>query len=187
MAPASRGAGRTPAGAPHNTLRLWAPWRDAYLRRAGSQRRPACIFCHGRLTAAERRRNLVLYDDGRALVMLNRYPYNNGHIMIAPRRHVATPELLTRSETSAIAELLSESIKRLRHALRPAGFNLGANLGRVAGAGFAGHLHWHVVPRWDGDTNFMPVLASTRVLSQHLKDSYAQLQGVFGRIGGSSS
>ncbi|MGH7948057.1 MAG: HIT family protein [Candidatus Binataceae bacterium] len=125
----------------------------------------------------------MLYRDDRALVMLNRYPYNNGHVMIAPRRHVATPELLTHGENTALADLLSESVKRLRRVLRPAGFNLGANLGRLAGAGFADHLHWHVVPRWDGDTNFMPVLASTRVLSQHLKDSYAQLEPIFRDIG----
>jgi len=183
MAPASRGAGGARTDAPQLSLRLWAPWRYAYLRTASSRRQPACIFCHGGLTPASRRLNLVLYSDDRALVMLNRYPYNNGHIMIAPRRHVATPESLTRRETSAIAELLPESVKRLRRVLRPSGFNLGANLGRVAGAGFADHLHWHVVPRWDGDTNFMPVLASTRVLSQHLKNSYAQLEPVFRNIG----
>ncbi len=185
MAPASGGGRRARAGAPRFSLRLWAPWRYAYLRTAASREKPACIFCLHKLDRAARRRKLIVYQDELTLVMLNRYPYNNGHVMLAPRRHVATPDLLTRRERSAVAELMSESIKRLRRALRPAGFNLGANLGRAAGAGFADHMHWHIVPRWEGDTNFMPVLASTRVLSQHLENSYAQLEPVFRGIGDS--
>src|SRR5690242_20581688 len=164
------------------TLRLWAPWRYQYLRRAGSKDN-ACIFCFGTLTAAERRRRLVLHQDDDALIMLNRYPYNNGHLMIAPRRHVASPELLTRYERGVLTELLSATVERLREALKPSGFNLGANLGRSAGAGFAEHMHWHIVPRWDGDTNFMPVLASTRVLSQHLESSFKMLAPLFKAIG----
>jgi ATP adenylyltransferase len=183
MAPASGGGRRTRADAPRFSLRLWAPWRYAYLRAATSREKPACIFCLPELGLAARRRKLIVYQDELTLVMLNRYPYNNGHVMLAPRRHVATPDLLTRRERSALAELMAESIKRLRRTLRPAGFNLGANLGRAAGAGFADHLHWHIVPRWEGDTNFMPVLASTRVLSQHLENSYAQLEPVFRGIG----
>ncbi len=114
--------------------------------------------------------------------MLNRYPYNNGHIMIAPRRHLASPELLSIEERTAVSETVAEAVRLLRSELTPAGFNVGANLGRTAGAGFAEHVHWHVVPRWEGDTNFMPVLASTRVLSQHLEGSYAQLRPVFKTI-----
>ncbi len=162
-------------------MRLWAPWRYAYLRGAGSGK-PRCIFCFGRLGAAARRERLVLHQNPVAVVMLNRYPYNNGHVMVAPRRHVATPELLDRDERAALGELVSESVRCLRQVLKPHGFNVGANLGRSAGAGFADHMHWHVVPRWDGDTNFMPVLASTRVLSQSLLDSYAQLAPVFEAI-----
>jgi len=111
--------------------------------------------------------------------MLNRYPYNNGHLMIAPRRHVASPELLTPEEQLELSQVLAQSVRLLRGALSPSGFNLGSNIGASAGAGFAEHMHWHVVPRWDGDNNFMPVLASTRVLSQHLLDSYARLNPVF--------
>ncbi len=111
--------------------------------------------------------------------MLNRYPYNNGHLMVAPRRHVASPELLDRDQRIEIGELLSRAIAVVRAQLRPSGINVGANLGRSAGAGFAEHMHWHIVPRWDGDNNFMPVLASTRVLSQSLEDSYAQLGPLF--------
>jgi ATP adenylyltransferase len=159
-------------------MRLWAPWRYAYLSGARSGK-PRCIFCFRSLTAAERRRRLVLYQNSLAVVMLNRYPYNNGHLMVAPRRHLASPELLTAAERAALGELVSECVRRLRVALKPDGFNVGANLGRSAGAGIADHMHWHVVPRWDGDTNFMPVLASTRVLSQSLLDSFAQLAPCF--------
>jgi ATP adenylyltransferase len=121
------------------------------------------------------KRRLVLHAGPQALVMLNRYPYNNGHLMVAPRRHIASPELLSREERATLADLVALTVERLRRLLRPAAFNVGANLGRAAGAGIADHMHWHVVPRWEGDTNFMPVIASTRVLSQHLQESYALL------------
>ncbi|HYB92332.1 MAG TPA: HIT domain-containing protein [Candidatus Binataceae bacterium] len=173
-------ASKPPAAA---GLRLWAPWRYAYLKAATAGTVGQCIFCFGRLREGERRRRLVLYENSVATVMLNRYPYNNGHVMVAPRRHVASLELLTREERIEVNELVASSVKVLRGALKPEGLNVGANLGRVAGAGFADHLHWHLVPRWGGDTNFMPVLASTRVLSQHLEDSYARLRPVFKTIG----
>ncbi len=166
--------------------RLWAPWRATYLRaaRAGSG---ACIFCIGQLSERRRQRRLVLYAGPAALVMLNRYPYNNGHIMIAPRRHLASPELLSKEERGVIGEIMAEAVARIRRALKPQGFNLGANLGRTAGAGFADHVHWHVVPRWEGDTNFMPVISSTRVLSQHLAESFAVLNPLFKTIEASVS
>jgi ATP adenylyltransferase len=127
-------------------------------------------------------RRLVLYAGAQAIVMLNRYPYNSGHLMVAPRRHVASPELLSRDERTMVSELIALTVERLRSVLHPAAFNVGANLGRVAGAGFAEHMHWHVVPRWEGDTNFMPVIASTRVLSQQLEESYALLAPHFKAI-----
>jgi ATP adenylyltransferase len=116
-------------------------------------------------------------------VMLNRYPYNNGHLMIAPRRHLASPELLSREERAALAELQAAAVVRLRRALRCGALNLGANLGHAAGAGFADHMHWHAVPRWEGDTNFMPVIAGTRVLSQHLDESFNLLEPLFRSVG----
>jgi ATP adenylyltransferase len=161
--------------------RLWAPWRSAYLARASAAPQ-ACIFCLKRLGVAAMRRRFVLYAGAGALVMLNRYPYNNGHLMVAPRRHVASPELLSREERAILADLVAFAIERLRAVMRPAAFNVGANLGRAAGAGFADHMHWHVVPRWEGDTNFMPVISSTRVLSQHLEESYALLAPHFKAI-----
>ncbi|MHB8381810.1 MAG: HIT family protein [Candidatus Binataceae bacterium] len=158
--------------------RLWAPWRYTYLRRA-SDAKPECIFCFAWLSASARRKRLVLLESESAVVMLNRYPYASGHVMVAPRRHVASPEMLTRGERIEIGELVAHAVAILRKELRASGINAGANLGRSAGAGFAGHMHWHVVPRWDGDNNFMPVLASTRVLSQSLEDSYTQLGPLF--------
>jgi ATP adenylyltransferase len=163
-----------------NGLRLWAPWRYQYIRTVGAK--DSCIFCFGKLDAAERKRRLILHAGQHAVVMLNRYPYNNGHLMVAPRRHVASPELLTREERGLIGELVSDCCVQLRKALNPSGLNVGANLGRSAGAGIADHMHWHVVPRWDGDTNFMPVLASTRVLSQHLDSSFQMLAPLFKAI-----
>jgi ATP adenylyltransferase len=159
-------------------LRLWAPWRYEYLRRIGAVSK-ACIFCFGRLSEAERRARLILFENRDVLVMLNKYPYNNGHVMVAPRSHVASLELLGRASRAAIAEAIAASIKAMRASLHPAGFNVGANLGSAAGAGLADHMHWHVVPRWAGDNNFMPVLASTRVLSQSLEDSFGQLRPIF--------
>ena len=166
--------------------RLWAPWRSAYLRAAGVPGR-GCIFCFGTIGARERRRRLVLYAGPLALVMLNRYPYNSGHLMIAPRRHLASPELLDRAERAALAELEAAAVARLRRALKCAGFNLGVNLGRGAGAGFADHMHCHVVPRWEGDVNFMPVLAATRVISQHLEETFDLLEPLFKTTGAAIS
>jgi ATP adenylyltransferase len=143
----------------------------------------ACIFCFGKLTEVERRKRLVLFENQDAVVMLNRYPYTSGHLMVAPRRHIASPELLDRDERNVISDLVAHSVKVMRPLMNAHGFNLGANLGRSAGAGFADHMHWHVVPRWDGDTNFMTVLASTRVLSQSLEDSFKQLRPVFKTAG----
>jgi ATP adenylyltransferase len=183
---APRKSARPEAAASGQPLRLWAPWRGAYLPTAGAPGR-GCIFCFGTLGATERHRRLVLYAGPLALVMLNRYPYNNGHLMIAPRRHLASPELLDRAERIALAELQAAAVTLLRRAYHCDGFNLGANLGRCAGAGFADHMHWHVVPRWDGDVNFMPVLAATRVISQHLEETFDLLEPLFKTVGATIS
>jgi ATP adenylyltransferase len=159
---------------------LWAPWRSAYVKTpAGAA---GCIFCFGRIGAAARRRRLVLYAGRLAVVMLNRYPYNNGHLMVAPRRHVASPELLTLEELSEFSQFVARSVQRLRAAYQPAGLNVGINLGRAAGAGIADHMHCHLVPRWEGDNNFMAVISSTRVLSQSLAETYELLEPRFKTI-----
>ena len=187
MAPKKRAVSRSvnrrdDADVPAEGLRLWAPWRYAYLRSLLSDPK-ACIFCFGNLSDAERRERLVLFENRDVLVMLNKYPYSNGHIMVAPRSHVASPEMLTRPDRAVLADAVAASIKVMRENLRPQAFNVGANLGSAAGAGFAEHMHWHIVPRWTGDNNFMSVLASTRVLSQSLEDSYEQLRPIFKNLG----
>ena len=183
MAPKKRVVNRRDdVDVPAEGLRLWAPWRYAYLRSLLSDPK-ACIFCFGELSDAERRQRLVLFENRDVLVMLNKYPYSNGHIMVAPRSHVASLELLTRADRAVLIDAVAASIKLMRANLHPQAFNVGANLGSAAGAGFAEHMHWHIVPRWTGDNNFISVLASTRVLSQSLEDSYEQLRPIFKNLG----
>jgi len=152
---------------------LWAPWRMSYVEAA--KPREGCIFCD--LPASgDPRENLVLHVEEHAVVMLNRYPYNSGHLMVSPRRHAADPAELAPAEWIGLMDALRRALAVLREALRPDGVNVGANLGAVAGAGIAAHLHWHLVPRWSGDTNFMPIIAEVKVLPQHLLATYDLLK-----------
>jgi ATP adenylyltransferase len=146
-----------------------------YIQAAHDPEDGGCIFCD-KPEQGDDRAALILGRADAAFVMLNAYPYNPGHLMIAPFRHTADLEGLEDRELAAVDSLLQGSIHALREAVNPDGFNLGMNLGRVAGAGVADHLHWHVVPRWDGDTNFMPVVGGTKVLPESLEDTYAKLQ-----------
>jgi ATP adenylyltransferase len=123
---------------------------------------------------------LILGRDGTAFVILNMYPYNPGHVLVAPFRHVAEPGELTDQEIVDTGHLQQRSLAAIGEELRPDGYNIGLNLGRVAGAGVPGHLHWHVVPRWNGDTNFMSVTAEARVLPESLKETYGKLRRAFG-------
>ena len=151
--------------------RLCAPWRLAYIagvRKKG--KRSKCLFCEKGKSKADAR-NLVVVRGRYGFCMLNLFPYNNGHLLVAPLRHVAGIEELSREEWLDLWRLTGEAIRRLRKNLSPAGFNLGVNLGRAAGAGIPDHLHLHVVPRWVGDTNFMPILTDTRVISQSLESA----------------
>jgi ATP adenylyltransferase len=160
---------------------LWAPWRAEYIYRAvshSSTARRDCLFCK-LLKAKADRKNLILYRGRHAFAMMNRFPYNNGHVMVAPNRHVATFEKLRSEEGAEMFRLVQKSLAVLRRALKPQGFNIGANLGRVAGAGVAGHVHIHVVPRWQGDVNFMPLLSETKVISEHLTETYGRLRRQF--------
>jgi ATP adenylyltransferase len=170
---------RNPAESAAGLQRLWAPWRRSYLAAAAGRRPPKCIFCLRRAAAAALRERLVLRATPLVMVMLNRYPYNTGHLMVAPRRHVASPELLTPREQAALAATVAAAVANLRRAYRPDGLNLGANLGRAAGAGFAAHMHWHLVPRWTGDSNYMTVTAGARVLSEMLDETFARLAPLF--------
>jgi ATP adenylyltransferase len=139
-----------------------------------------CIFCD-KPKQGDDRAALILARADAAFVMLNAYPYNPGHLMVAPFRHTAAFEGLDRQELAGVDSLLQRSIQALGEAVSPDGFNLGMNLGTVAGAGVADHLHWHVVPRWNGDTNFMPVVGGARVLPESLEDTYAKLRPLFAR------
>jgi ATP adenylyltransferase len=160
---------------------LWAPWRAEYIYCAGGQpskSRKHCLFCN-LLESKDDRKNLILFRGARALVVMNRFPYNNGHLMVAPSRHVDSLEKLGAAEGEELLRLVQRSLRVLREELAPQGFNVGANLGRVAGAGVTGHVHMHIVPRWLGDVNYMPLLSETKVISEHLMQTYARLRRQF--------
>jgi ATP adenylyltransferase len=150
---------------------LWAPWRLAFVATSKPAAEDPCFLCAG-LAGDDDRRNLVAHRTPRSVVVLNRYPYNNGHLLIAPRAHKASLDDLDAGELLETMETVRHMVRLLTRLMRPEGFNVGLNLGRVAGAGLPGHLHWHVVPRWNGDTNFMPVLADARVIVQSLEALY---------------
>ena len=153
--------------------RLWAPWRMTYIAKADAVR--GCLFCHTARTR-EDRAALVLARRPQAFLMLNRFPYNPGHLMVAVRRHAARFEQLDASERVDLLDLVALAEQALAAEYRPHGVNYGANVGRVAGAGFPGHLHLHLVPRWNGDTNFMPVVGGTKVLPESLGRTWTRLR-----------
>lgn len=178
---------------PHD--QLWAPWRLAYV--AGDEpprprpqptlpgADPACFICCDVVDtipdlAAADRQNLVVWRGDNSLVVLNRYPYNNGHLLVAPRRHVGRLDELTSAEQLECQEWLARLVAIIERRMNAEGFNIGLNLGRVAGAGLPGHLHWHLVPRWNGDTNFMPVLAGVKVIPQSLEALWELLRDELG-------
>ncbi len=156
--------------------RLWAAWRMAYVAGASGKKvkKTPCLFCSlARVRPGPR--SLVVAVTSRTVVMLNRYPYNVGHVMVAPLRHHGSLFDLTPIELLELTEWLRRLENALQRAYRPDGFNIGMNLGRSAGAGVLGHLHWHLVPRWEGDTNFMPVTAETKVLPESLDRTHKRL------------
>lgn len=152
--------------------RLWAPWRMTYI--AGADAEKGCLFCRAARRGRERAQ-LVLARRPHAYLMLNRFPYNPGHLMVAVARHAARFEQLGDDERMDLMELVALAERALAAEYRPHGVNYGANVGRVAGAGFPGHLHVHLVPRWEGDTNFMPVLGETKVLPESLSRTWTRL------------
>ena len=155
--------------------RIWAPWRLEYIQRADEL--PGCVFCLAAQGSDED--GLVVHRGERAFVLLNKFPYASGHLMVAPLRHVADFDELENEEALEIHRLAAQGLGALASVYEPQGYNLGWNLGRVAGAGVIDHVHLHVVPRWAGDTNYMPVLADTRVMPQTLEQSYEALRGAF--------
>jgi ATP adenylyltransferase len=155
--------------------RLWAPWRLSYVASAKSPgEHDSCFICQG-LKEKNDRENLVAWRGQHSAVVLNRFPYNNGHLLVAPNAHKAQLDELNSEEILEMQETLARLVAVSRDLMKPDGFNIGMNLGRVAGAGLPGHLHWHLVPRWNGDTNFMSVLADTRVIVQSLDEFFVYL------------
>ena len=158
--------------------RLWSPWRMEYIQASKDVVEDRCVFC-ALLEEGDPDGERILRLEPLVFVALAKYPYAPGHLLVLPTRHVADLEGLTEDEQSAIARLVRTSVRVLRDASEPHGFNIGLNLGRAAGAGIPEHLHWHVVPRWGGDTNFMPVIAQTRVMPELLDETYAKLRPRF--------
>ncbi|HYX80266.1 MAG TPA: HIT domain-containing protein [Actinomycetota bacterium] len=153
--------------------RIWSPWRMAYIE-APKDPGDGCIFCDLPALGDDAKVHIVARAE-RAFAILNSFPYNPGHLMVAPFRHTDELGSLDEAERRDVDDLLARSTDALDAEMSPHGFNLGMNLGRVAGAGILGHLHWHVVPRWNGDTNFMPVVGQTRVLPELLDETYRRL------------
>jgi ATP adenylyltransferase len=158
--------------------RIWAPWRLEYVKDASKDSEETCIFCV-KPAEDDDEANLIVHRGERCFVILNLFPYTNGHLMIAPYEHVATLQDLDAETTAEMMALAKRAIEILEDRYSPQGYNVGFNQGRVAGAGVEHHIHMHVVPRWGGDTNFMPVLADTRVMPQSLEESYKTLRGGF--------
>ncbi len=155
---------------------LYAPWRMEYI---GRPPEPGCLFCRVLGTPTDDRPNLVVHRTEGALAMLNKFPYNSGHLMVAPGAHAGSLVALDDDRTLALMRLVRRSVAVLELVMTPDGFNVGVNLGRVAGAGIPDHVHVHVVPRWNGDTNFMPVLGETKVVNEHLDRTWEKLTEAF--------
>ncbi len=156
---------------------LWAPWRMEYIR---SEKPKGCIFCEFLAApATEDRANLVVHRSAHAFTCLNRFPYNSGHVMVIPRPHGSDLDALAPAVWADVQAELRRAARNVRAVYRPEGLNLGMNLGQIAGAGILDHLHWHVVPRWAGDNNFMPVLADTRVVVEALDQAWERLSKAF--------
>lgn len=156
--------------------RVWAPWRMEYIASTKCTEEQGCFLCAGNTSDPD---SLVVAKKGKAFVVMNKYPYANAHVMIVPQRHVGNLEDLTDEELMDMIKLLKLSVRVLKETVDAAGVNVGVNMGRAAGAGLEEHIHIHVVPRWFGDTNFMPVLAETKVISEHLIETCRKLKGRF--------
>lgn len=159
--------------------RLWAPWRMEYI--LDEKKHDRCLFC-SILNEKRDRKNLILYRGKHCFVVMNRYPYNNGHLMVVPYLHTPTFDGLSDDVLFEFIKTISKSVEVIKKALSPDGFNLGLNFGKVAGAGMESHMHLHIVPRWTGDTDSMPIIAETRVMPEHLRKTYNKLNKFFKEI-----
>lgn len=154
---------------------MWAPWRMEYIL---DDKEGGCIFCQ----AMEQKDELTLYKGNSCLVVMNKFPYINGHLLVAPRRHLARLDELSQDEMGKLLKLVEQSVAVLKKQMNPDGFNVGLNLGKVAGAGVEEHLHFHIVPRWFGDTNALTVFADVRVIPEHLQATYDNLKRHFDKL-----
>jgi ATP adenylyltransferase len=152
--------------------KIWAPWRSKFIY---DRKRKGCIFCDA-VASKKPKKNLVIEQSDHSFSMLNLYPYNNGHIMVAPKSHKPTLESLSAKEIADLMALVNKSTVLIRKVLRPQGFNIGINIGKISGAGYPGHIHIHIVPRWNGDTNFMPVFSDVKIISESLNQLYDRLK-----------
>ena len=158
--------------------KLWAPWRIEYIR---SPKENGCIFCN-KSKANDDQENLILYRGNKSFILMNLYPYSNGHLMISPFEHTADTNNLSKDCNLEIMELANASMNILRNTMNAEGFNFGANLGKAGGAGIEEHLHYHIVPRWNGDTNFMPVVGHTKVMVEGLNETWNILKPYFDKL-----
>jgi len=158
---------------------MWAPWRSDFIL---GEKEKGCVFC--RLAREKRKslKNLILYRTEKSYIVMNKFPYTGGHLLVVPNRHIGVLERLTKKESTELIQLSQLAVKIMKQALRPNAFNLGMNLGRPAGAGIPRHLHMHIVPRWTGDSNFMPIIGKTRVQSVPMDYIYKSLRKEFDRI-----
>ncbi len=154
--------------------RLWAPWRIGYI--LSDKKEEGCIFCNA-LNSKDDEKGFVLYRSTLSFIIMNLYPYNAGHIMVVPNRHIDTPLKLTEEEQIDLFRLVNLGIETIQRVMKPDGFNLGMNLGKTAGAGIDDHMHVHIVPRWNGDTNFMSTVSDTKVISEAIRETYNKLKG----------
>ncbi len=150
---------------------LWAPWRMRYIRKKNTK---GCVFCRAAKSQSDKK-NYVVLRSNLSISILNLFPYNSGHLMVSPRRHINDVNKLSEKEIVDLFRLINKTKNILDRVLKPEGYNIGINIGKVSGAGIAGHLHIHIVPRWKADTNFMPVVFNTKVVSQSLKELYKSL------------
>ena len=164
---------------------IYAPWREEFL--LTEQREDGCIFCNRIATPEKDAEHFVLYRGDTAMVMLNLYPYTSAHLLVIPYRHIGEIEVLTDAENLEIAQLMQTSVRTLKSAMHPDGFTLGLNIGKASGAGVPGHLHWHVVGRWVGDSNFLPVIGESRLLSVRVEETYRRLADAWAKNNGAST
>lgn len=159
---------------------IWAPWRSKFVL---GKKEKGCVFCN-RIKTKDTIKNLIVFRGDKCIVILNKFPYNSGHTLIVPNRHIGQIEKLTEAESLEFFKLTQQTVKIIKKALKPHSLNLGMNLGRSSGAGVPGHLHMHVVPRWIGDTNFMPVIGETDIISVPLEPVYEAIKKEFDKYNG---